>query len=239
MSRRLRLCSVVFATVSAGLCPTAAEAQIYTWRDTNGTVVLSDRPQVPHAVTVAVPGTTAIRTTRAVVFTNEPSRYDAVIDREAARHGVRPELVRAVIHVESAFNPNARSSKGAMGLMQLMPGTAGELGVMNPYDPEQNIRGGVTYLHTLINRYDGNETLALAAYNAGPEAVTRYGNQIPPFPETRDYVTKVKSSTELATGGDPSKIIYKAYREIGGRRVPVYTNIKPSSGEYEIATQPR
>ena len=114
---------------------------------------------------------------------------------------MRPELVRAIIQVESAFNPRARSDKGAIGLMQLMPGTAADLQVRDPYDPSQNIRGGVEYLRQLLDRYDDNEELALAAYNAGPEAVARHGNQVPPFRETRNYLDRVRASTTVTNHG--------------------------------------
>ena len=164
---------------------TPAEAQIYSWRDANSTLVLSDRPRSPDVRTVAVPvvGTRQIRTTRAGASTRWWLAFDAVIEENATRYGVRSDLIRAVIQVESAFDPNARSPVGAMGLMQLMPLMAKELKVLNPYDPEQNIRGGVAYLRRLLDTYDGNEEQALAAYNAGPDAVRRYGAQVPPFVE--------------------------------------------------------
>src|SRR5690606_40813296 len=104
---------------------------------------------------------------------------EAIVERQAAQHAINPDLVRAVIQVESAWNPRAVSSKGAMGLMQLMPATARELGVTDPFDPAQNIRGGVKYLKQLLERYDGNAELALAACNAGPGPSDRYG-RIPP-----------------------------------------------------------
>ncbi len=117
-------------------------------------------------------------------------RYEQEIQRYASEHGVSPALVKAVIHAESAFNPQARSKVGAQGLMQLMPGTATELGVTRPFDPEQNIDGGVRYLAMLLRMYDNDMRLATAAYNAGPGAVKRY-NGVPAFPETRAYVQRV------------------------------------------------
>jgi soluble lytic murein transglycosylase-like protein len=123
------------------LAPAPASAQIYSWRDASGNLVLSDRPKDPSARTYAVAIGTGVRSTKPVP--RRSAAYDDVIAEHAATSGVRPELVRAVIQAESAFNPIARSPKGAMGLMQLMPATAAEYGVDNPYDPRQNIRAGV------------------------------------------------------------------------------------------------
>jgi len=125
------------------------------------------------------------------------SNYDGIIRRTALYHGVDPDLVRGIIHVESAYNPLARSPKGAMGLMQLMPETASGLGVGDPWDPNENIAGGTKFISYLIKRYNGDLTKALAAYNAGPGAVDQY-NGIPPYQETQDYVRSVLS---IVNGG--------------------------------------
>jgi len=122
---------------------------------------------------------------------------EAAIDRAAARHNVDPALVRAVIKVESNFNPNAVSRKGAMGLMQLMPQTARQLNVSNPFDPEQNVDAGVRHLKHLMQNYGGNVRLSLAAYNAGQGAVARSAG-IPRIAETRNYVRRI---TALYNGG--------------------------------------
>ena len=119
------------------------------------------------------------------------ARYAALIDREAARHGIDVGLVHAVIRAESGYRPRARSPAGACGLMQLMPATARRFGVRDIWDPAENIRGGVAYLRVLLERFGGDLRLVLAAYNAGEGAVAKYGNRIPPYAETRTYVRRV------------------------------------------------
>ena len=121
-----------------------------------------------------------------------PSALNAIIARQSAEHGVAPALVHAVIHQESGEDPSAISEAGAMGLMQLMPGTADAYGINDPFDLEQNIAGGTALLADLLRQYHGNVKLALAAYNAGSGAVARYGG-VPPFAETQAYVRSVTS----------------------------------------------
>lgn len=115
---------------------------------------------------------------------------EAMVDRVAARYGLDFNLLKAVVKVESDFNPLAVSSAGAMGLMQLMPGTISSLGVKNPFDPVENLDGGARYLKSMIERFNGDINLALAAYNAGPGAVEQYGG-VPPYEETLTYIRKI------------------------------------------------
>jgi soluble lytic murein transglycosylase-like protein len=225
MRALVRTCLIVALMTAA--FPAAADAQIYAWRDPAGNLVLSDRPKDPSATTFSVAGTGQVRTTRQAIR-GRSSEYDALIEEHAADHGVDVGLVRAVIQAESAFNPRARSVKGAMGLMQLMPATAAQYGVDNPYDPAQNIRGGVAYLRSLLTKYSGNQELALAAYNAGPEAVEKYG-AVPPYRETRNYIDRIRRSTNVTTV--PPAKIYRSIEIVNGREVVRYSNVRTPGSE--------
>lgn len=119
-----------------------------------------------------------------------------LLNQAAAKYGIDPSLLTAIAQKESALNPTAVSSAGAQGVMQLMPATAASLGVSNPFDPAQNIDAGARYFSQLLNQFGGNTSLALAAYNAGPGAVTKYGG-IPPYTQTQDYVTSVLAAAGL------------------------------------------
>ena len=127
------------------------------------------------------------------------AEIDNLITKYADKNGLDEDFVKAVINQESGFNPNATSHCGAMGLMQLMPSTAQGLGVTNAYDAEQNIEGGTKYLKGLMDRFGNDKQLALAAYNAGPNAVKKYGG-IPPYAETQNYVKKVLSKYDTYKG---------------------------------------
>ena len=222
--------SLLVFTVLLGVASPAA-AQIYSWRDADGKMVLSDKPRADNGAqtTYAVHGSSAVKATIPLAISHKSAQYDATINEHARRQGVAEDLVRAVIQVESAFNPNALSTKGAMGLMQLMPATAVELGVSNPFDPEQNIRGGVKYLKQLLERYDNKVELALAAYNAGIGNVEKYG-AVPPFKETRNYVNKITNAAPPA----PKNIIYKWMEMVDGKPVTKLSNKPPASGSYQI-----
>jgi soluble lytic murein transglycosylase-like protein len=212
-----------------------AYAQIYSWRDANGNLVLSNR-RPPEAATAVksyeVAKTTSVRTTRYAAPVRGTT-YDDLIDQHSRLNGVRPDLVRAVVQVESAFNPDAKSPKGAMGLMQLMPATARQYNVLNPFNPFENIRAGVAYLRELLDRYQNNEVLALAAYNAGPGAIDKHGQTVPPYRETRNYVDQIGQLTSRPIEMRSSRI-YKVVEIVDGQPVVRYTDRKPTTGSYEV-----
>jgi soluble lytic murein transglycosylase-like protein len=175
--------------LAMSLCLAAvARADIYTFTDSAGVIhysnvpvdaryerLLADPPASPQGLELRA---------KAAVFSD--------LIEEAARHAqVNPALLRAVVAVESAFDPHAVSPKGAQGLMQLLPATARRYGVHRPFDPKDNLRGGASYIRDLLKRYGNDLELALAAYNAGEDAVDRHGRTIPPFPETQAYVPAV------------------------------------------------
>ena len=128
------------------------------------------------------------------------SAFDAQINAAAASNGIDPALLKSLVSQESGFNPSARSGAGAVGLTQLMPGTAASLGVTNPLDPAQSLQGGAKYLREQLDRFGGDEQLALAAYNAGPGAVQKYGG-VPPYAETQNYVNSVMGKAAAFRGG--------------------------------------
>ena len=193
----------VLGTVCAALLAAAAggaSAQIYAGSSSSGAVVLSnfatdETPQIVvalppvAALAVAPPEVAALP---AIVDPRNPgAAYRTIVDQVARELSMSPQLLHAVIQVESGYQANARSPKGAQGLMQLMPSTAKRFGVHDAFDPRQNIRGGALYLKWLLDYFHGDLRLTLAAYNAGEAAVVKAGYRIPLIAETRDYVPKV------------------------------------------------
>lgn len=187
------------------LAAAPAGAEVYKYRDANGQILLTDRPmRGMHLERRYDIETGRSRSGGGNALAAMRERRDALeplIAAAAAQEDLDPDLVHAVIRAESAYRPDALSHKGAMGLMQLMPATAERFGVTDRGDPAQNLRGGTRYLRELLTLFDGDLILAVAAYNAGENAVLRYGRKVPPFPETRTYVHRVLQFYEQA-GGD-------------------------------------
>jgi soluble lytic murein transglycosylase-like protein len=186
--------------------PTLSQAQIASYVDEHGKVIYVNRdspaPRIGSTISPPSVGAQALRPgfktefgsgsrAAAVSSTSESDdQFDSIVRQSAERNKVDPALVKAVISTESGWNPRAISPKGAVGLMQLIPGTAQRFGVDNRFDPAQNVEGGTMYLRSLLDRYNGDLTKSLAAYNAGEGAVDRSGG-VPQFPETQQYVRKV------------------------------------------------
>jgi hypothetical protein len=200
-------------------------ADIYKYTDEDGIVCYTDTPLSKIANLVMREKTEANQsqpnTTRKI--SQDSTNYHSLVHEKATKYKIDPLLVNAVIKTESNWNEWAISKKGAMGLMQLMPATARELKVSNPFNPEENIEGGVRYLRYLLERFNGDLTLALAAYNAGPTWVEKFG-VIPPITETKQYVRKVLSLyngntahplTELDSEQDKPERVYKVVLKDG------------------------
>ncbi len=206
--------------------PVLAGADIYQYTDENGVLHFTNvngggknhkrvrSEPVCRRETVAAPKALSASPAPSPSM-NIPSAYLDIINSACDRHGIDPSLVHAIVKVESDFNPYALSRKGAMGLMQLMPQTAVDMNIKNSFNPAENIDGGVKYLRYLIDRYEGNLSLALAAYNSGETAVKRWGT-IPPFKETQNYVKRI---LKIYNGGNGSfatrYTIYMGYGEDG------------------------
>jgi cell wall-associated NlpC family hydrolase len=170
----------LLASAQTGNTPTG------TTTTPTGTYATDPTATAGTTAATAAAGTTAVATAGGA----DASPYDSMIVQAAQANGVDPALFKALVRAESNFNPNAVSGAGAIGLTQLMPGTASGLGVQNAYDPMQNLMGGARYLHNALQQFNGDESLALAAYNAGTGAVRKYGG-IPPYAETQAYVPRV------------------------------------------------
>ena len=228
--------TALLATVLCALTPSLAQAQLYSWKDATGRLIISDTPKDSAAKVYAVAYIgTSFGVTKPVV-SKRTAQFDEIIATHASMHSLSPDFVRAVIQAESAFNPMARSIKGAMGLMQLMPGTAAQYNVTNAYDPAQNIRGGVAYLKSLMTRFKNDVSLALAAYNAGPGAVEKYGNTVPPYKETRNYVAKIRGNSDAAHAVRSSGQLYQVVTVVDGRKAVKYYD-KPRPGAMLIAAR--
>jgi len=195
----LRLVFLIATLLTAAAA--AASPKIYTYLDAQGQRHYTDVPDNNrYRLLVLSPNDrTASGDRYDQQLLAKATQYDSIIENAAVSAAVEPNLLRAVIVVESGFNSRAVSKRGAVGLMQLMPATASRYGVSNPFDARQNVHGGARYLKFLIDRFGHDVRLALAAYNAGEEAVQRNGGQIPPFSETMAYVPRVLKIYKMLT----------------------------------------
>lgn len=188
-----KLCFIVFFFF-ASIAPRCANADIYRYVDDDGIVHFTDAPTDKRFKVFMrdLKKDKQLRTKLKYAAAVNPAEFEQLIKTCSDKYGVNSCLVKAVIHAESGYNPNAVSSKGASGLMQLMPATAKSLKVADRFNPKDNVEGGVKYLRFLLDTFKGDVSLAVAAYNAGLNRVARYGG-IPPYNETRTYVNRVLS----------------------------------------------
>ena len=207
-------------------CPTSIGGEIDSFTGPDGSRIFSNT----RIIAIAPPSSPTLPESDAPPRTRSrgqpPAGIGRLIDRIARKHGMDPDLVRAVARVESNYNPTAISPKGALGVMQLLPATAERFGVADAYDPAQNIEGGIRYLKFLRDQFPGNLSLVLAAYNAGESAVRKHGG-VPPYRETRDYVHKIRQLygrdlPDPSAGGVKPDIV--SYRDSAGRLV--YSNLE-------------
>ncbi|MGD1211454.1 MAG: lytic transglycosylase domain-containing protein [Candidatus Acidiferrales bacterium] len=216
---------VVVAVLVAGifLLPVPSRAQIASYVDEHGkTVYVNGDSAKGHTGSTITPPASQASATK-----SSDDRFDHIVSAAAARHNLDPALVKAVISTESAWNPRAISSKGAVGLMQLIPETAQRFGVGNSFDPVQNVEGGTSYLKLLLDRYNGDLTKSLAAYNAGERAVDISGG-VPAYPETLRYVQKV-TDTYFRPDSGRNPALWSpprppVRREVGSNGRVVFTN---------------
>ncbi len=194
-----RIFSGFFAVLTLGLLPCPANADVFELAN-NGNFVEISRPAWQPEPAAVIDEYVPVTVQPLPAPTQSQSTVQQHIQVAAARYGISSHLVDAVAWQESRYNPSARSSAGAIGVMQLMPGTARQLGVSNPHDVRQNVAGGAAYLREQLERFGNNVPLALAAYNAGPGAVIKYGG-IPPYRETQDYVRKIMQRMSVTALG--------------------------------------
>jgi soluble lytic murein transglycosylase-like protein len=177
---------MVFLLLYFALLPGNLQGEIYSYVDKDGVLYFSNAPTSTRYKYLAPEETEDV----SIRYPNNHDKFDYIIREAASEHGLRFELLKAIIHVESAFDPYAVSSSGALGLMQLMPQNIEALNVSNPFDPHENVMAGARYFKGLLKRYNSDLPLTLAAYNAGPGAVDQY-KTIPPYPETQNFVERV------------------------------------------------
>lgn len=213
------------ALAAVVLLAAPAGAETFKFVEADGTTHFTNAPTDPQYVRMGFTSGTDSGWLRLPGVDLAP--YAREIREAAERYGVEEALIKAVIRVESGFNSKAVSPKGARGLMQLMPGTASMLGVRDSFDPRQNIDGGVRHLRGLIDRFGSDLNLALAAYNAGEQAVVKHGG-IPPYRETRDYVTRIRGIFSPAPPPPPAPEPRLTYRTVAPDGTITYTNIPPS-----------